>query len=362
MYSFRNAKWSWPITVIPLWIFLWIHYGTFQIFQEQLSSEYIHRWRLYGVILISLWIFHTVFTIVLIFSRSTLEKTYAHITLWTYFLFVFLYLSNFYSMIPPSVPGWVASENKRLYALIFIAPTLLHSLAIINANELPLSSRNHFRSLQIIGITSIACALLLIVVPKAQPGILHRFLILLFLLSSIGLLNGLIKLFDINHVKKFLIKARYIVIAKPLLAISFILTGMFLNSDILFDAGAGNFSEGSFYAWSVLNGLAICAPDFKHKMYRITIFLIRSMTYSYIIWLIITYMPHLPLSAITISSFGLGYLMITPLVIIIFHTKLLVSDSSYLYHHLSRQTIQSLFVSAISVPILINTFQTFYNA
>jgi len=356
MNSFHNAKWSWPITVIPLWLFLWIHYGTYQIIQEELSAEEFSRWLLYGTLLILLWVFHTGFTIIKILTRDPLEKKYGYITLFLYLSFVLVYLGSFYSMIPPSIPGWVASENKRIYALIFIAPTLVHSLIIINVSEAT-SKETTIRKLFIIGGSILGCILLLTMLPNAEPGIEHYFVILMFLFSSVVFLNGIIKVLDVNRLKVFFIKDKYVAMAKPLLAVSFPLTGMFLNNDILFDAGFGNFSNVSFYMWSILNGLAICAPDFKQKTYRIVIFLLRSMTYSYIIWLMTTFMPHLALSAIAINSFGLGYLMITPLVIIIFHTKLLVDDAGYLYYHLPRRTIRTMFVSAVSLPIIINTFE-----
>ena len=360
MHSFRNAKWSWPITVIPVCVFIWIHYGTYRIIHEQLSWQDSNQWMLYGGLLSLLWLIHTGITSYLILIRCPLEKNYGYITFALYFLFVFIYLSNFYNMIPPSIPGWVASENKRLYAMIFIAPTLVHSLAIINTNIDTQTKPILKEKLLTIGIALAGCILLLMILPKAQRGLEHKIVIFMFLLSSASFLNGVTKLFDLNRLKSFFVKEKYIMIAKPLLAVSFPLAGMFLNNDILFDAGLGNFSNLSFYIWSILNGFATCAPDFKHRVYRVVLFLVRSMTYSYIIWLMITFMPRLPLSAIAISSFGLGYLMVAPLVIIIFHTKLLVSDATYLYHHLSRQTIRAMFLTAASLPIIVNTFEALY--
>lgn len=354
MYSFRNAKWSWPITVIPVFIFLWIHYGTYQIIHENLSENDSSQWLLYGIILSTIWFFHTAFSTFLVLIRSQLETKYGYATFWTYLLFVYLYLSNFYNMIPPSIPGWVVSENKRLYALIFIAPTLLHSLTIINVSKEALTI-SPIKKLPLIMVVFVICLTLLRALPNTRPGMEHQIIVLLFLVSSAFVLDGLIKLININRLKTFLIKDQYIPIVKPLVAVSFPLTGMFLNNDILFDAGFGNFSNISFYAWCLLNGVATCAPDYKYKNYRTVIFLVRSATYAYIVWFIITLMPHLPLSAIAISSFGLGYLMITPLVIIIFHTKLLVTDASYLYYHFPKQTIRKMFVSAIAVPIVIDT-------
>lgn len=357
MYSFRNAKWSWPITVIPVFIFLWIHYGTYQIIHESLAEKDSSQWLIYGIILSILWLVHTVFSTFLILSRSQLETKYGYATLWAYLPFVYLYLSNFYNMIPPTIPDWVVSENKRLYALIFIAPTLLHSLTIINVSKEPIRI-SPIKKLPVIIGSFVVSLVLLVTLPNVRPGIEHQITVLLFLLSSVSLLDGLIKLIDVNRLKTFLIKDQYIPIVKPLVAISFPLTGMLLNNDILFDAGFGNFSYISFYVWCLLNGVVTCAPDYKYKNYRAIIFLARSTTYAYIIWFIITLMPHLPLSAIAISSFGLGYLMVTPLVIIIFHTKLLVSDASYLYYHFPKRTIRTMFVSAISVPIVIDTFWT----
>lgn len=353
MYSFRNAKWSWPITVIPVFIFLWIHYGTYQIIHENLSEKDSSQWLFYGIILSTLWLVHTVFSSFLILIRGKLETKYGYTTFWTYLSFVYLYLSNFYNMIPPSIPGWVVSENKRLYALIFIAPTLLHSLTIINVSKEPFRTTPIKKIPLIIAFSVISLSLLN--VPNSRPGLEHQITVLLFLLSSAFLLDGLIKWIDLNRLKKFLIKDQYIPIVKPLVAISFPLTGMFLDNDILFDAGVGNFSNTSFYTWCLLNGIVTCAPDFKHKNYRTIIFLVRSTTYAYIIWFIATFMPHLPLSAIAISSFGLGYLMIAPLVIIIFHSKLLVTDASYLYYHFPERTIRKMFASAIAVPIVIDT-------
>jgi hypothetical protein len=261
-------------------------------------------------------------------------------------------------MMPPRLPGWVASENKRLYSLIFIAPTLIHGILLINIRDGEVHRTWRIFSMTVGGI--IVCILCFFIHPLVRPGIEHQLGILLFLLSLSASINGITIGLNLTYLKIYSIRNKYIPIIKPLLALSFPLTAIFVNNEILFDAGVGNFSNVSFYVWCVINALGICAPDFKYKTYRIVTFLIRSATYSYIIGLMIVFMPRLPLSAIAISSFGLGYLMVTPLIIIIFHTKLLLNDTTYLYYHLSRQNIKTMFVTAVSVPIIIYTFGSVY--
>jgi hypothetical protein len=263
-------------------------------------------------------------------------------------------------MLPPGIPGWVASENKRLYSLIFIAPTLFHSLLVINISGEAV--HRNWKNFSVTGGCVIACILFLISHPMMRRGIEHQLGILLFLLSLSASINGIINALNLMKLKDSFARNNHSTIIKPLLALSFPLTAMFVDNDILFDVGVGNFSNLSFYTWCGINALAVCAPDFKYKTYRMVTFLVRSATYSYIIWLIIVFMPRLPLSAIAISSFGLGYLMITPLIIIIFHTKILLDDTAYLYHHLPRQYIKTMFIAAASLPIIIYTFRSVYES
>jgi hypothetical protein len=134
---------------------------------------------------------------------------------------------------------------------------------------------------------------------------------------------------------------------------AFPVAGLVANNDLLFNLISADFSDPWFFVLAFINGLAISLPEKDHKKYRLAIFCIRSISFAYIIYFFLVFLPNLPISAMAILVFGLGILLISPVILMVFQTKILVSDFVYLYRNYTKRTINVIFiVSIFIVPVI----------
>lgn len=75
----------------------------------------------------------------------------------------------------------------------------------------------------------------------------------------------------------------------------------------------GDFSHPLFYIIAALNGLLLLIPPLKNKELRLSLFYLKSVGYAYILYFLIVFLPILPIGFMGIIIYGLGLLILTPL-------------------------------------------------
>jgi hypothetical protein len=75
----------------------------------------------------------------------------------------------------------------------------------------------------------------------------------------------------------------------------------------------GDFSHPLFYIIAALNGLLLLISPLKNKELRLFLFYLKSVGYAYILYFLIVFLPILPLGFMGIIIYGLGLLILTPL-------------------------------------------------
>lgn len=358
MQSFRNPWWLFVISFLPVAILCWILYGTFQLIESQLSAENILYWQRFGRLLGLLWTLHVAYAITLIVERKKLDIWYSILTLLVYAPLLYLYFTFYRDMIPFYIPDWMISENLTLYAGSFVMPTLIHCLLVLVLCTTPqISDRKPWASfLWAIGIPIMWYLFFHLLAPlwRHVPIRSEHVLIVLLLTSTVVFLYFVMRGVYILGTKQqaFFVKTQ--LIWRLLFALAFPLAGLLVNSDLMFDCLFGNFTDPWFYGLAIANGIAVCLPELKHRYYRMVLFALRSALFTYILYFFMVFIPYLPLSVIAIVGFGLGFLMLTPTILLVFQTRILVTDFTFLYRHYPRRVVLALFVaSVLIIPVAV---------
>lgn len=124
------------------------------------------------------------------------------------------------------------------------------------------------------------------------------------------------------------------------------LLGLFLNQVFADFRGRGifgDFSHPLFYIIAALNGLLLLVPPVKNKSLRLLIFYLKSVGYAYILYFFMVFIPNLPIGIFGIILYGLGLLVLAPLMITLLQG----------YHLIKEGNILS---KAWSIPLIIAVF------
>lgn len=360
MTNFKNPRWLLLISTLPVAVLFWIFWGTYDLIKSQLSQESIYDWRWLGATLAILWLSHTCYTACMILRKRTLGLTYAIVSFCLYVPFLYLYSMTYESIIPWYIPRWMIADNLMLYAGTFVMPTLLHSVFVAVVVLTPERSRRKawpsfvFALLVPLGWYLIFQVVLPFwqVVPQEFEYHVAIIVTIVFIVALIFFLVRGVYMLSLNK-HGFLYEYR--LLGRVVIAVFFPVAGLVANSDRFFDCIFGNFSDPWFYVLAIVNGVVVILPERDNKHYRLVLFILRSITFSYIIYFFLVFLPYLPLSILAIVAFGLGFLMLTPLTLFVLQVNMLAKDFLFLFQYYRRRYVYAMFSVCLSVLPLIVT-------
>jgi hypothetical protein len=171
-------------------------------------------------------------------------------------------------------------------------------------------------------------------------------MVILVITATLVFLFFLIRGVFILATKKAEVWQKYQLAWKIPIAIVLPLIGLAVNNGHLFnnfgpsDSGIfGDFNNAWFYILAVVNGILVCLSNLENKIYRLLIFIGRSITFAYTLYFFLVFLPFLPLSVIAIIAIGTGFLMLTPLLLFVIHINELSKDFTCLTTQISKKLI-----------------------
>jgi len=185
--------------------------------------------------------------------------------------------------------------------------------------------------------------------------------IIIIISSTLVFFFFLIRSLYILLYKKSSIVNKHPVVWKVLLTLVLPVIGLLLNNGFSFydlnlsESGVfGNFSHPWFYVLVVLNGVLICLPENEKKIYRLVLLSFKSITLPLSLYFLLVFIPFFPFSVVLIVFFGLGFLMLTPLVVFSIHVKSVSADFKSLKNWLPRRVLYSIaLLSLLVIPLVI---------
>lgn len=366
MRNLLNPKWLFVINTLPIVVLFSLLFSQFSIIKTLLDENNIQLWKSFALTLGVLGLLNFFYAAYLTFKKQNVSVWYGVLALFCYIPFIYVYGFYLEKIIPISVPQWMVSGNIFLYVGTFLMPTLVYSLFVLVSRFTP-DQKEHkawVNFLIAIGIPVTVYVFTQIILPMWNPfsgsAETHIFLILI-IAATVIFLFFIVRGVFIIATKKAAVWQKYELVWKIPIAILLPILGLLVNNGQLFDnigssdSGIfGDFSSAWFYILAAFNGLLICLPKLDNKIYRLLLYIGRSITFAYTIYFFLVFLPFLPLSVIAIIIIGTGFLMLAPLFLFVIHINELSKDFSYLKNLFSKRLIFGISVLGfLIIPIFI---------
>ncbi|MGB5927761.1 MAG: MSEP-CTERM sorting domain-containing protein [Cyclobacteriaceae bacterium] len=367
MRKLLNPWWLFLINTLPVCILFFLYISQYSIIHTELEPENIRLWKIFGGILAGMALLNAAYTVYLILRKKAASLWYAIAALSGYTGYLYVLMVYYDDMITWSVPGWMVPDSLPLYPITFLMPTLAYALAELVYKLTPAqSSRMGLYSL----IGAIAIPLLFYFYVNVLSSFWHpdlsRFgshaIVLLILAVTIGFLFLLFRATYIAMFNKSEWFTKYALAWKIPIAIIFPLLGLAFNQGLLFSSFSfdsiygifGNFSDEWFFVLAAVNGVLLCLPSLNKPVYRLLVFIGKSITLAYTAYFLLVFLPYLPLSIIAIVLVGLGFLMLTPPVLMVVHVREMGKDLQYLSGRFSKKLLIAIsFAGFMVLPVCI---------
>lgn len=351
MRNLLNPKWLFVINTLPLVVLFFLIFGQFNIIKTLLEESSIQLWKSFGLSLGVLGLMNFAYAVYLILKKKNVSVWFGLIALLCYIPFIYLYGYYLDKIIPFSIPQWMVSGNIFLYVGTFLMPTLAYSLFVLVSHFTP-ENKEHkawANFLIAIGIPIAGYLFSQIILPLWQPfdrDFSVHAMVILVITATLVFLFFLIRGVFILATKKAEVWQKYQLAWKIPIAIVLPLIGLAVNNGHLFnnfgpsDSGIfGDFNNAWFYILAAVNGILVCLPNLKNKLYRLIVYIGRSITFAYTLYFFLVFLPFLPLSVIAIIAIGTGFLMLTPLLLFVIHINELSKDFTFLKTLFSKKLI-----------------------
>lgn len=351
MRNLLNPKWLFVINTLPLVVLFFLFFGQFNIIKTLLEESSIQLWKSFGLSLGVLGLMNFAYAVYLTLKRKNVSVWFGLVALLCYIPFIYLYGYHLDKIIPFSIPQWMVSGNIFLYVGTFLMPTLAYSLFVLVSHFTP-ENKEHkawINFLIAIGIPIAGYLFTQIILPLWQPfdrGFSVHAMVILVITATLVFLFFLIRGVFILATKKAEVWQKYQLAWKIPIAVVLPLIGLAVNNGHLFnnfgpsDSGIfGDFNNAWFYVLAVINGIMVCLPNLENKLYRLIVFIGRSITFAYTLYFFLVFLPFLPLSVIAIIAIGTGFLMLTPLLLFVIHINELSKDFTFLRTLFSKKLI-----------------------
>ena len=351
MRNLLNPKWLFVINTLPLVVLFFLIFGQFNIIKTLLEESSIQLWKSFGLSLGVLGLMNFAYAVYLILKKKNVSVWFGLIALLCYIPFIYLYGYHLDKIIPFSIPQWMVSGNIFLYVGTFLMPTLAYSLFVLVSHFTP-ENKEHkawVNFLIAIGIPIAGYLFSQIILPLWQPfdrDFSVHAMVILVITTTLVFLFFLIRGVFILATKKAEVWQKYQLAWKIPIAIVLPLIGLAVNNGHLFnnfgpsDSGIfGDFNNAWFYILAAVNGILVCLPNLENKLYRLIVYIGRSITFAYTLYFFLVFLPFLPLSVIAIIAIGTGFLMLTPLLLFVIHINELSKDFTFLKTLFSKKLI-----------------------
>ncbi|MFK8163387.1 MAG: MSEP-CTERM sorting domain-containing protein [Lewinella sp.] len=368
MNTLTNPRWLFAVNTLPLLIFSFLAYRQYTLIESLLEAGSKQEWTVFAV-LTALIIASVVGVAVWL---DTAKKKIPVAFLAGLFIVSVAYLAyGMYHMdqlVPWSIPRWLGGEDLVLYFITFVMPTLGYCLLGSVHYATPEAEQRLIwpNFLGAIAIPLVVYLLGTVVMPLLRGinvrDISEHLFVVFFIISTVSFLFFLVRgLYLLAIRREAAFQKRRILWMIPL-AIVFPLLGLLINNGDVQPGRIGgmggdvfgDFSNIWFYLLAGLNGLLLCLPAYDNKLYRLYLYIGKAIGMAFIAYFFVVFLPFLPLSIPAILFFGLGFLMLTPLLLFPVQLSSLREDRNYLTHHFDRKFLTAIGVVAfLLLPLII---------
>ncbi|MCT4619279.1 MAG: MSEP-CTERM sorting domain-containing protein [Marinisporobacter sp.] len=326
----------------------------FRLIGSELPESSIEYWKMLSIYLGGAYVLFTLWNIINWMNKKDIHPLCALFMFSIYTLFLGIYLYKGEEIIPSSIPDYMFLGIKPdMTILTLIMPILVHTMLIIvhfTVEKMKIGSNSKDVG-YIIGIPAFWYIFINIWAFSGRFSPLHlleRMMPIIFVVSIV------IFFFLFIRILYRILKRKSDLWQKNLAGLNLLasLVGLSLNQGLgnIF----GDFSHVSFYVVAVITGSLMLIPHKENKRIRLFLWSLKSITFVFTFYFFIVFLPLLPFSLIGMIVFGLGMLMVAPLVLMFLHVQSLWIDYHYLKTFYEKKILISLFlIGVITIPSFI---------
>ena len=363
MRNLLNPKWLLLLNTLPIAVLLLVFSSQYTLIQSLLEPKEVVLWKNFGLALVVLGALNGLYTVTAIGRKQNVSVWYGAAALVVYIGCLYAYGYYLSDLFPSSVPVWMIPPDMPLYAGTFLMPTLAYAVLVLVARLTPKAEEQAagYNFLFAILMPIIWYVFLQLIMPLwkyPEPQFAQHALVILFIVCTVAFLFFLVRGVYVMVMKKGDDWEPFQLVAKVIIGLVFPILGLMFNNGLLlgnqfgrgdFNGIFGDFNNAWFYVLAVLNGVLLCLPPLENKDYRLALFIGRSALFAFTFYFFLVFLPFLPLSVIAIIAVGLGFLMLTPLVLFILHVNELVKDVRWLQTYFSTTSLAMLLVGSFLV-------------
>ncbi len=366
MRTLLNPKWLLFLNTLPLSILFILCFSQYSIIESLLNSESIQAWRKFSLALGILGFLNLSYAVFLIYTKRKVSVWFSALALPAYIAFIYLYSYNIDLIIPWEIPEWMLRDNLFIYVGTFLMPTLFYSLVVLVIHFTSEQKKHKawvsfLLSLLIPVLTYLFFQVIFPLWQSANYKLIEHTRIVINIVLVVVFLFFLMRMIIIMIYNKSAFWKKYELVWKIPIVLVLPIVGLIANNTNLFsqDIGSsgifGNFNSFWFYLLTIINAVALCLPNLENRKYRISIFILRSITFIYTVYFFMVFLRFLPLSVLAIAFAGTGFLMLTPLVLIFIHIDTLNKDMKYLAQYFAKKKLLILSIAfTLLIPLIIH--------
>lgn len=271
------------------------------------------------------------------------------------YLWMFLYLDA--QLIPNSVAFWMLSDPQLIFSqFMFITPALFYALTRLAGAPTALRPRTD------IGLSAVTLAVIPLlwylgfsIAYKLSTHVNFPELITFLLLFAC---TAAMLLAFIRILLWIYLKIGQSFLLALLAALIFPLAGLALNYVIPFPCPL---QDWTVYALAILNAIAVMLPFVATSKTALPVWLTRCATYPFTLYFFLLFLPFLPLSIPAILVAGGGFLMLSPTLLFIIHSRRLYTEGVELSARYGRPRLLLMFLLMLTIMPSLYTVRALYH-
>ncbi|MCR9153718.1 MAG: MSEP-CTERM sorting domain-containing protein [Bacteroidetes bacterium] len=342
MQKLLKPQWILLANSLPIGILFFLKYSEYTLIKTMLPEESLGYWISFASVLIILALLSLSYSLYGIAKGKSISLIYALSSLIAYLAFAYLYYNFIDHFSLFNIPAWMVDDFAILHLGSFLMPSLAHSLLAIVLHlspvDLKTSTWKNFGFAALVPI--LAYLSVELIIPLWQPTsylFKDHVLVVLSILGTLCflffLVRGLFSLFA-NRGEQW---SKYSLAWKIPISLLLPLLGLAVNQGFIIENWhlsdkhiLGNYGSVWFPILTIVNGLLICLPDFKNVKLRLLRFAASISLFSYTTYFFIVFLPFLPFSVMAILAFGVGLLLLAPLLLFGLQAHQLSQDFNFL--------------------------------
>lgn len=368
MRNLLNPRWLIFLNTIPAGFLLMTYIGFYTLVKSQLSEANIEYWYGFMGSLLTLVLIHLSYTVIRIRKRQVLNLWYGAAVVIVYPVFIYIYWQVANEIFPSSIPSWMIPENLPFYLSMAFMPTIVHGIyvLVVGFTKKTTSSKAWHNLLYAGGVPVAWYLYFQIILPLwdgPESGFTEHLLIIFLVMSTVLFLFFVMRMaFMVTRDRRTKGKAfsqAWLII----FGIVFPILGLLVNNGELQFSSArignnvfGDFTSPWYFIIAIINGLALFFSETPNPRLRMALFAAKSISLTYVLYFFLIFLPYLPLSVILIIVFGLGLLLLSPLILMIIQGRSLLDDFEYLRSYYPIKQLRVLFVTGVLLLPAIITF------